>query len=72
MQLNCFHFCGGSTPDEATESVATHSSSLQSSIICMPQLQPLCSAALIPKFMKLGMKARVSFKTTIESHDPVY
>ena len=31
-------------PDDATESVAIHSSRLQSSIICMPQLQPWCSS----------------------------
>ena len=38
-------------PDDATESVATHSSRLQPSIICMPQLQPLCSAALVPNVL---------------------
>ena len=48
-----------------TESVAKHS---------MPQLQPYCSAALVPKFttLKSGMKAQVSLETTIEPHDLVY
>ena len=31
--------------DDVTEIVATHSSRLQPSLICMPQLQPWCSAA---------------------------
>ena len=52
MQLDWVYFCG-TTPDDATESVATHSSKLQPSIICMPQLQPWCSAALVPKFTTL-------------------
>ena len=43
MQLNWVHFWGA-MPDDATESVATHSSRLQPSIICMPQLPPWCSA----------------------------
>ena len=61
-------------PDDATESAATHSSRLQPSIICMPQLQPWSSAALVPKFttLKSGMKAQVSLETTIEPHDLVY
>ena len=42
MQLNLFHICG-----TMTESVATHSSRLQLSIICMAQLQLLCSATLV-------------------------
>ena len=52
----------------------THSSRLQPSSICMPQLQSWCSAALVPKFttLKSGMKAQVSFETTIEPHDLVY
>ena len=46
------------------ERVATHSSRLQPSITCMPQLQPLCSAALVSKFTTLrsAMKAQVSFE----------
>ena len=61
-------------PDDTSESVATHSSGLQPSIICTPQLQPWCSEALIPKFMTLKsvMKAQVSSETTIEPHDVVY
>ena len=39
MQLNLFYFWSA-TPDDVTESVATHSLRLQPSIICMPQLQP--------------------------------
>ena len=35
-------------PVDATEGVAEHSSRLQPSSICMPQLQSLCSAALVP------------------------
>ena len=61
-------------PDDTNESVATHSSRLQPSIICMPQLQPRCLAALVPKFMTLksGMKVQVSLKTTIEPQNLVY
>ena len=61
-------------PDDATESVATHSSRLLPSISRMPQLQPRCSAALVPKFstMNSGMKAQASLETTIEPHDLVY
>ena len=57
-----------------TESVATHSSRLQPSIICMTKLQHWCSAALVPKVMTLKseMKAQVSIETTIEPHDSVY
>ena len=67
------YFCGA-LPDDATESVATHSSRLQPSIICMPQLQLWCSAALVPKFttLKSGTKAQVSLETTIEPHDLAY
>ena len=36
--------------DDATESVATHSSRPQPAIICMPQLQPWGSTALEPTF----------------------
>ena len=36
-------------PDDATEGVIEHSSRLQS--ICIPQLQPLCSAALVPNVL---------------------
>ena len=43
----------GAIPDDATESVATHSSRLQPSAICMPQLQAWCLAALVPKLMRL-------------------
>ena len=57
-------------PDDATESLATHSSRLQPSIICMPQLQPWFSAALVT--LKSGMKAQVSLETTIEAHDLAY
>ena len=51
-----------------------HSSKLQPSIICMPQLQPWCSAALVPKLttLKSGMKAQVNLETTIEPYDLVY
>ena len=43
----------------------------------MPQLQnlqPLCMAYLVPKFMTLrsGIKAQVGPETTIEPHDLVY
>ena len=63
----------GAMPDDVTESVATHSSRLQPSIICMPQLQLWWSAALVPKFktLKSGMKAQVSLETAIEPHDLV-
>ena len=46
-------------PYDETESVATHNSRLQPLIIHMLQLQPWCSAALVPKFttLKSGMKA---------------
>ena len=58
-------------PDDATEIVATHSSRLQPSVICMLQLQPWCSAALVPKFtiLKSEMKAQVSLEMTIQRHD---
>ena len=64
-------------PDDATESVATHSSRLQPSIICTPQLLPWCSAALVPKFTKSGMKAQVSHsalrqRSSLMNHDLVY
>ena len=61
-------------PDDATERLATHSSRLQPSIICMPQLQPWCSAALVPKFttLKSGMNAQDSLESTIEPRDLVY
>ena len=54
--------------------VATYSSKLQPSIICMPQLQPWCLAALVTKFttLKSGMKAQVSCETTIEPHELVH
>ena len=38
-------------PDDATESVAEHSSRLQPSINLHAQLQPLCSAALVPNVL---------------------
>ena len=59
---------------DATESLATHSSRLQPSIICMPQLQPWFSAVLVTKFMTLKslMKAQVSLETPIEAHDLAY
>ena len=40
----------------------------------MPQIQPSCSAAPVPKFMTLdsGMKAQVSLVTSIEPHDLVH
>ena len=60
-------------PDDATEIVATHSSRLQPSVICMLQLRPWCLAALVPKFtvLKSEMKAQVSLEKTIEPHDLV-
>ena len=73
MQINWVYFCGA-RPYDATESVATHSSRLQPSIIYMSQLQPWCSAALVPKFptLKSGVKAQVSLETTIELNDLVF
>ena len=73
MLLNRVYFCGA-IPNTATESVATHSLRLQPSIICKSQLQPWCSAALVPKFttLKSGIKAQVTLETTIEPHDLVY
>ena len=52
----------------------THSSRLQLSSICMPQSQTWCLTAHVPKFtiLKSGMKAQVSFETTIEPRDLVY
>ena len=49
-------------PDDATDGVAEHSSRLQPSIICMPQLHHLCSAAaLVPNvYYPERMKALVS------------
>ena len=38
-------------PDGTTEPVAEHSARLQPSINLMPQLQPLCSAALVPNVL---------------------
>ena len=38
-------------PDDATEGVAEHKSRLQSQSICMPLLQLLCSAALVPNVL---------------------
>ena len=35
-------------PDNATEDVAEHSLGCNHQSICMPQLQPLCSAVLVP------------------------
>ena len=60
MQLKCVYFFGA-LPDDVNESVATHSSRLQPSIICMPQLQTWCLVALVSKFttLKSGMKAQV-------------
>ena len=59
-------FFFGAMPDDATESVVTHSSKLQPSIICKPQLQPLRSAALVHNFMTLQsrMKVQVSLEIT--------
>ena len=66
-------------PDDATESVVTHSSRLQPSIVCLLQLHPWCSAALVLKFTTLQswnqgwtMKVQVSLETTIEPRDLVY
>ena len=39
--------------DDTTESVATHSSRLQPSIICMPQLPPWCQLETINLVVKL-------------------
>ena len=38
-------------PDDATEGVTEHSSRLQPSINLHAQLQPLCSAALVPNVL---------------------
>ena len=48
----------------------THNSKLQPSIICIPQLQPWCSAALIPKFTTLHDV--MGLESTIESRDLVH
>ena len=49
MQIFCF-----ATPDDVTESVDTQELRLQPSIVCMPQLQPSCSAVLlVPKLPQL-------------------
>ena len=58
-------------PDDANETVTIHSSSLQPSIICMPQLKPWCLAVLVPT-LKSGMKTQVSLETTTEPHDVLY
>ena len=70
MQLNLFNFLALRTPDDPTECVATYSSRTQPPIIRMPQLQPSCSAALVPKItpLKSGMKVQVSLETTVEPH----
>ena len=72
MQLNCVHFCGA-TSDDATESVAPHSSRLQPSVIYISQLQPVCLATMVPKLTTLrsGMKAQVGLETVIKPHDLV-
>ena len=36
---------------DTSEAVAEHSARLQPSINCMPQLQPSCSAALVPNVL---------------------
>ena len=73
MQLNWVYLCGA-TPDDATESVTSHSSRLQPSIICLPQLQPWYSAALVTIFTtrESGMKAQVNLETKIEPNELVY
>ena len=48
MQLNLFNLALR-TPYDLTECVATYSSRTQPPIICLPQLQPSYSAALVPK-----------------------
>ena len=56
-------------PDDATEGVAEHSfldCNYQST--CMPQLKPLCSAALVPMYDAGGMKAWLSPVQSIERH----
>ena len=59
MQLNWLYFCGicqmiplNLWPNTAQG--CNHQST------CTPQLQPLCSAALVPNVLPEGMKARVS------------
>ena len=44
-------------PDDTTEGVVTHTDQarLQPSINTMPELQPLCSSALVPKFVTLDV-----------------
>ena len=46
--------------------------SLEPSINCVPQIQPLCSAALLPENMtvKSEVKNRVYPQTTIDPDDP--
>ena len=63
-------------PDDPTESVGytkVKAAAITHVQDCRPQLHPLCSAALLPKFMtqKSGMKAKVSLETMIEPHDLV-
>ena len=64
-----------STLDDATENgmpplkMCLHTKvRLQPSMICMRQLQPWCSAALVPKFTTLrsGMKVQIRIETTLE------
>ena len=56
-----------------TESVGTQSPKLQPAVICMPQLQLVCSAAVIPKFTTLyGVMNEDSGQPSIELHDLVY
>ena len=63
-------FCG-EMPDDATESVATHSTRLQPSIISCPSYS---LDAMVPKFttLKSGMEAQVSLETTIKPLDLLY
>ena len=63
--MNGVYFCGFLS-DDVTESFR-----LQPSIICMPQLQALRFAGLVPKFMTLksGMMVQVSLETMIEPND---
>ena len=67
MQFNWLHFCGicwmiSLKVQPNTALGCNHQS------ICMPQLQPLCSAALAPIYYPEGMKAQVSHVQSIKPH----
>ena len=57
-------YISGAVADGATESVATHSSRLQPSIIWKFQLQPWCSAVPLYDPERIETKTQVSFETT--------